>query len=429
MVIRRYCLFLLDREKGKDDARLRFRIRWHTFSVAFSLGFRVDVLKWSQETERCINSTTHGRDKIAASVINKEIQRFSAVADSVFASFESSGVVPSESEFRDAFNLAIGRNGKVSVSDPGFFEIFDNFVSSQGSLNNWSVSTHKKFGTLRAHLFNFNSEIILNSVNDNVLALFVQHLQKVVVRDDLVGLRNTSIMKLISFVRWFLRWASNNGLYSGNSHVSFRPKMKGTDGNQKEVIHLSWDELMALMAWEAPPGKLYLDRVRDVFCFCCFTGLRFSDVLKLCRADVRDSFILVVTQKTTDALKIELNKYSRSILDKYSGVGFRGDRALPVISNQKMNDYLKELGREVGLVSPQRIVYFKESKRFEEVLPLHALLTSHCARRTFIVNALALGIDPVTIMSWTGHSDYKAMKPYIKIVDDSKVRAMDKFNR
>ena len=53
----------------------------------------------------------------------------------------------------------------------------------------------------------------------------------------------------------------------------------------------------------------------------------------------------------------------------------------------------------------------------------------HAGRRTFICNALALGIPAQVVMKWTGHSDYKAMKPYIDIADDIKANAMNKFNQ
>lgn len=77
---------------------------------------------------------------------------------------------------------------------------------------------------------------------------------------------------------------------------------------------------------------------------------------------------------------------------------------------------------------PQRIVYFKGNIRYEEVLPKYALLTTHCGRRTFIVNCLRMGVPAEVIMKWTGHSDYKSMKPYIKIVDKLKASEMEKFN-
>ena len=59
----------------------------------------------------------------------------------------------------------------------------------------------------------------------------------------------------------------------------------------------------------------------------------------------------------------------------------------------------------------------------------YTLLGTHAGRRTFICNALALGIPPQVVMKWTGHSDYKAMKPYIDIADDIKANAMSKFNQ
>lgn len=66
--------------------------------------------------------------------------------------------------------------------------------------------------------------------------------------------------------------------------------------------------------------------------------------------------------------------------------------------------------------------------RIDIVTPKYALLGSHTGRRTFICNALALGIPPQVVMKWTGHSDYKAMKPYIDIADDIKAAAMTRFD-
>ena len=93
-----------------------------------------------------------------------------------------------------------------------------------------------------------------------------------------------------------------------------------------------------------------------------------------------------------------------------------------------MNDYLKELGKLAEFNTPVRIVYFIGSERFEDVYPKHALLSTHCGRRTFIVNAMYLGIPAAVVMKWTGHVDYNAMKPYIAIVDKLKKQEMDKFN-
>ena len=144
------------------------------------------------------------------------------------------------------------------------------------------------------------------------------------------------------------------------------------------------------------------------------------------KANVKESYIEVTTIKTSENLIIELNKQSKKILEKYKDI--EGEKALPVISNQKMNDYLKELAELAGINDLVTTTYYKGNVRFEETTPKYALLGTHAGRRTFVCNALALGIPPNIVMKWTGHSDYKSMKPYIDIADEMKASAMDKFN-
>ena len=124
-----------------------------------------------------------------------------------------------------------------------------------------------------------------------------------------------------------------------------------------------------------------------------------------------------------------LNEYVNFLRDTKDNIHFENYMALPVISNQKMNDYLKELGELAEINEPVRETYYKGNERIDEVTPKYALLSTHAGRRTFICNALALGIPAQVVMKWTGHSDYKAMKPYIDIADDIKANAMNKFNQ
>lgn len=239
-------------------------------------------------------------------------------------------------------------------------------------------------------------------------------------------MRNSTIGKQMGFLRWFLRWSSKKGYNKNIVFETFKPKLKNT---QKKVIFLTWDELTQLREYQIPSAKQYLERVRDVFLFCCFTGLRYSDVYNLRRSDIKADHIEITTVKTADSLTIELNKHSNAILEKYKDVHFENAKSLPVISNQKMNDYLKELAELAGIDEPIRETYYKGNERIDEVTPKYALLGTHAGRRTFICNALSLGIPAQVVMKWTGHSDYKAMKPYIDIADDIKANAMSKFNQ
>lgn len=392
---------------------------------AFSVGYRVDVEKWSPETQRCNQSTTHGVKKIQASVINKEIERFSNCCNSIFEDFERRREIPSRSEFVTLFNRALGNNAigkataKVELPDDDFYDIFDSFIATMSVQNSWTTATIRKFAALKSNLIAFSPTLSLSTFDEDKMQEFANYMHR-------VPYRNTTIAKHLKLVKWFLRWAFRNNYYNGKVHESYQAKLKGSDGKLKKIIYLEWAELMTLMDYS--PLKPHLERVRDVFCFCCFTGLRYSDVKNLTRSDVFSDHISVITQKTTDSLQINLNKYSQAILDKYKDVPFPDDLALPVISNVKMNVALKTLGELVGLKEKVRLVYFKGNKRIEEVKPKYELLTTHAGRRSFVVNGLFLGIPVEVIMKWTGHSDFKSMVPYMEIVDKLKAKEMEKFN-
>jgi len=180
--------------------------------------------------------------------------------------------------------------------------------------------------------------------------------------------------------------------------------------------------------YHLPISKKYLEQVRDVFCFCCFTGLRYSDVLNLKRSNIKDDYIEITTIKTNDPLQIDLNTYSRTILEKYNDFPFADDKCLPVISNQKMNKYLKELGQIAKMNESELVVYYKGNERIEETFQKWQLLSTHAGRKTFVSNALFLNIPAEVIMSWTGHKDHKVMENYYKIIAPQKRREMAKFN-
>lgn len=111
-------------------------------------------------------------------------------------------------------------------------------------------------------------------------------------------------------------------MHRNNAYDTFRPKLKDT---QKKIIFLTWEELTKLREFEIPPAKQSFDRVRDVFLFQCFTGLRYSDAYNLRRSDIKEDHIEVTTIKTSDSLVIELNKHSKAILEKYQDVVFEHD--------------------------------------------------------------------------------------------------------
>ena len=410
-------LFFPNKDAGKPDARLRICVRWPGNRVDFNVGYRVKLSQWDNGAQRCKAKTTN-LQKQSATLINSRIQQYEDALEKIFTAYELKGIAPGPDEIRAEFNEAAGRIEKViEIKDKNLFHYFDEFTREIGSLNNWSKGTHVKFQNIRNHLEFYNAALTFSDFTEAGLTRYVNHLREV------KQLRNNTLTKQIGFLKWFLRWATANGACKTLDYVTFKPKLKTTE---KKIIFLDWQELMTVYNHEFSNNTL--ERVRDVFCFCCFTSLRYSDVANLRRTDVFDTHIALTTVKTADAIRIELNKYSRAILGKYADQEFPGNLALPVISNQKMNDYLKDVGKACGIDQPITMTYYRGNERIDEVFPKYELLGTHAGRRTFICNALSLGISPQVVMKWTGHSDYKAMKPYIDIADSAKVEAMNKFN-
>lgn len=412
----RYSIRFLLRPKPSADGRVGLRMRVHIYgvgSVDIETGAAVLPSDWDKDARRAHTDRA----------VNRAIDEYTAVAKEVFGRFEFvEKHVPTQDEFRALFLELSGRGGRaLSDERPRLADLYEEYIRTVCVQNSWTQATLRKVQTVGRHLMASRPPRYINDLTEESLQRFISRLLR-------AGMRNTTVAKDYAFVRWFLSWASKRGYYTGNLHQTFKPRLKGTDGNAREIIYLTIPEMDRLRACQIPDNQKHLEQTRDVFLFCCYTSLRYSDVAALKVEDVKEGYITVVTQKTSDGLKIELNRHAQAIIDKYHGKRFRGDRALPVISNQKMNDYLKELGRMAGIDAPTRVVYFRGEQRFDEYHPKWELLTTHCARRTFVVTALQLGIPVEVIIRWTGHSSYEAMKPYVAIVDDLKKKEMDKFN-
>lgn len=420
-------LHLKPNNKGEnvaEEAGIRLRVTWASLRADLRSGYVIAPSKWD-DVKCCVKVGAKNSYKQTAGEINRALINLSATVEEVLTAFELNNKrAPTVAEFKAAFNEAVGR--KVEESETlrtlGFFDVFDIFTKEMGVTNNWTKATYTKFASIRRHLKLFRPNLSLAEFSKADFAAFVAYMT------DTAKLLNTTVAKNVAFVRWFLRWASANGYYAGAAHLQYRPRFKGLDC--KEVVYLEWEELQDFLTYDFA-SRTALGAVRDVFCFCCFTSLRYSDVAKLRTTDIHleatPPYMEVVTKKTTDRLHIELNNYALAILAKYRDI-LPGNKALPVISNVKMNEHLHEAAEIAGIDSPVRVVQYCGNERKDVTVPKYAVLTTHAGRRTFIVNALRLGIPAPVIMEWTGHSDYKAMKPYIKIVDAAKAVNMEKFN-
>ena len=370
-------------------------------------GLRCDKDNWNPAKERI----SKGKDVDTG---NKILNALENLIIEIFDDYED---YPSVAKLREDIRNGIQRPEKPQAVS----EYFNQYMQTESVEKSWRKTTIDRVKCCGKHLALFNPDLTFADLTRKTLLEFKQYQEE-------LPLMNTTIEKNFKILRGFLKWAKINGHNKNIEYETFRPKFDGMRNRDRVVIALDWQELMGVYHFDIPASKVYLSQVRDVFCFQCFTGLRFSDVYNLTRANIRDGRIEYVTQKTNDPLSVPLNDYSRAILDKYANFVFEGNKVLPVISNQRMNDYLKELGQMAGLTGEQTVIHYTGTRKITHTMPKYELLTSHVGRRTFVSIGSYLNIPYEIMASWTGHSSETMMARYRAINSGKATSEMNKLN-
>ena len=180
---------------------------------------------------------------------------------------------------------------------------------------------------------------------------------------------------------------------------------------ESEAVYLSERELNQLYDFDFSNNKR-LERVRDLFLVGAWTGLRFSDFTRISKEHIKGNFIEIEQQKTGKRVLIPLHPIVSDIWKRY------GEALPPNITNQKLNDYIKEVCQIVGLTEHEHKAItrggVKASTRYEK----WELVSSHTARRSFATNLFLSGFPTLSIMQITGHSTEKAFMRYIKVTPE-----------
>lgn len=182
---------------------------------------------------------------------------------------------------------------------------------------------------------------------------------------------------------------------------------------ESENIYLTLDEIQRIYSLDLS-ARAGLDRVRDAFVIGCYTGLRFSDLNQLRAENFIDDgkFVRVTMQKTDKPVFVPLNPQIRAILTKYNGVPPR------ILTNQKMNEYLKEVAQLAELNEKVTMSQTKGGLKVTKTLNKWELVTTHTARRSFATNAYLQGVATLDIMRLTGHRTETSFMKYIKVTNE-----------
>ena len=264
------------------------------------------------------------------------------------------------------------------------------------------------FEQQQQHIYDFD-EIDMNFYRD-----FIAFLKQIPYNLNTIG-------KIIRIIKTVMRCAKEDGYHSNLNYMGQSFKAPRADS---DAIYLTRNELERIDALDLSKCSRGRQIARDLFMIGVWTAQRVSDYNRLSRKSIQTETIRyrdengnlterevmtihMVQQKTGKKVVIPCNKELRSLLGKYP-------EHLPHLSEQKLNQYLKELGMMAGLTEEVVVRSTKGGVLRTERLPKYSLIHSHTARRTGATLMYLSGMNVYDICKITGHSNIKTLERYIK---------------
>ena len=421
--------FILHRRKDTPRQHLQMRVTPRGGKpVSFATGISLTDSEWDPLIGRAKGRTPQSAEA------NTLIAQWSQLVANIFSHYDKLKITPTTEQLRKAFSHATEITDNTTQYSPQttpsvtVMAAFTQFILDHQHANAWANGSIVAFQSYRRMLGDYLPDTPINDIDVPWMESF--HHWMVSVRNQ----QGVTVDGNLSKMRIFLRWARKKGYYKGEADREYRPRVKGAGEKFRSIIFLTRDELKAVEKYTF--AERHYNVAKDVFLFACYTGLRWSDVVKLTRADFHGDHISFITQKTNHSLTIPLNDKAKEILDRYADckpnrrqkvLGITNP-ALPTADLKTMNKHLRRIMQEIGIDTPVTHSYYIGNVRHNDTLPKYELISTHTARHTFIVTAISLGIPIPVIMEWTGHKNYEAMRPYIAIANETSTQAMALFN-
>jgi len=389
--------FYLDKPKSESDTAIYLFLRIGKQTIKLKTGQYINPKHWSAAPDK--NGNQVKRSYTGSPEFNGWLSNFKADVHQLYNKLTVGENAVSIQDLKIALENMQGKKEPAVAS--GFLDHFQSFIDI--STTERGAATIVKYKVVRKHLENFSQvsryNLSFESINLHFFDLFKSYLSQKLKHTD------NTIWKNFATLKAFMNWALDRGLHTNLTYKKFKAPQR-----EAETIYLTESELMALYNADLPAGSK-LDRVRDVFCFGCFTGQRYSDIANIKRTDIKGDRWILRTVKTDKPHQVPLNGFALAILDKHKDAL----KPLPIISNQKTNEYLKELGKLAGINEPTTLYKRRGTEKLINLQPKHEFLGTHTARRTFITLSLEKGMRPEVVMRISGHSNYASFKKYIKL--------------
>jgi integrase len=303
---------------------------------------------------------------------------------------------------------------KTKTGSRDFFAVYDKFMTEK--IND---KTDKANSTSTIKRYEYNKKLLQDFEESKDVKLNFNQIDKKFYNTFINYCTNTknhstnTLSRNIGLFKTFMNWAVLN-------RYTYKLDFQEFKNIKKEItdeVALSKEQVVEIFNFDFSNNQR-LERVRDLFVFGCFTGMRYSNYSKIKKNDIIDSHIKVRDVKDNrKQLNIPLNDYSSYLLKKY-------DYRLPEISNQKFNEYIKEVIKIVGYTENIKKTSKLGNEIIETVTPFYERISSHTARRSFITIMKTEKVPDKIIMGFTGHKSLEVFNQYYKPNDIEKVDFM-----
>jgi len=372
-------------------------------TIKIPTGLNILPKNWnnnSQSPKRGVNGESH---------INQKLSAISAIASELWTKTITESSVINLKNYEELLRKRLSisvKKSSTSKGPEGFYPCLNNYIEAIQS--DRSKSTVEKYQNLQRHLMAFSDDLSFESIDLN----FYDSVKSIWLNQN--NLSNTSINKNFKLLKTFMKWAAERKLTNNTEYKRFKP-LKQHEPNVIALTKKEFDRIYNLKIM-----SIHLNQVRDVFCFACLTGQRWSDISRIEHDDLEEDTWILTQEKSKKKIRIPLLKEAKVILKKYKN----GVKPLPIISEQKTNQHLKE----IGVLAELTDIVTKEVLRgnaLEKIKKTKAeFLSTHIARKSFITISLSLKMNPTDVMAITGHSTFAAMKPYIRVTETQKRKAL-----
>jgi integrase/recombinase XerD len=372
-----------DKEKQDGTCPIHFSVRVGAVTTRLSSGKSINLKDWDAKNN-CPKKKNKYLQLLAAYLTKKE------------ADFEKAMLT--RETLGKPITLTIATNFFRDNTKQNLFKFFQDQISL------WQLT--KEYNTLKSYtttlniLKEFNPKLNFGDITLEVIQKFDLHLRRV--RGNSSGGCFTKHKVFKSMI--------NQAIIKG--HMNENPyryfKIKAALGNRK---FLSIDEVKHLMSFKIPKEQTHLIKVRDLFLFSVFSGLRYSDVMSLKWENIKSDpdRIELKIKKTDRALTVPLTWNAKQILNKYSKMTIKNPESLvlPKMFNQVVNRGLKDLMKLVGI---------------------NKEISFHCARHSFASNHLESGTNISHLKDLLGHTNVVQTQIYAKSLPADLYKSMDKLS-